>query len=369
MFANILRLGIKELRSLFADRMLLAVIAWAFTIGIYAAATGMSQELHNAPIAFVDLDRSPLSAQLADAFGAPYFQPPRTMSLSEMDLALDRGEISFAVVLPEHFQRDYGNGARPRYRSISTPPTCRNPSSARAISSRSSRRSSTTAATARRRPAPLPGYPGALQSQPHRAVVRWRDGGHQQRHHAVHHPGRRGLHPRTRARYARAHDGDADQRLRDHGEQGVGQRAGGADRRDAVAAFHGSAGDAGAGGRLLAAVRGCGRAVPAVDRLDRHFPGHPGAFDAAVRPAHHPRGDSAAVALGGVTPRESMPVLVQNIMDLAPTPHFISLAQAVLFRGAGFELVWQQFLAIAAIGLVFFLIALARMRKTVAQVH
>lgn len=160
MFANILRLGIKELRSLFADRMLLAVIAWAFTIGIYAAATGMSQELHNAPIAFVNLDRSPLSAQLADAFGAPYFQPPRTMSLSEMDLALDRGEISFAVVLPEHFQRDYGNGARP---SIQVNIDATNMSQSfigAAISSRSSRRSSTTAATARRRPAPSPWLPG-----------------------------------------------------------------------------------------------------------------------------------------------------------------------------------------------------------------
>ena len=53
MFSNIFRLGIKELRSLMADRMLLAIIVWAFSIGIYAAATGLSQELHNAPVAVV----------------------------------------------------------------------------------------------------------------------------------------------------------------------------------------------------------------------------------------------------------------------------------------------------------------------------
>ncbi len=39
---------------------------------------------------------------------------------------------------------------------------------------------------------------------------------------------------------------------------------------------------------------------------------------------------------GGMTPRESMPSLVQNIMQIAPTTHFVNLAQAVLYRDAGF---------------------------------
>ena len=40
---------------------------------------------------------------------------------------------------------------------------------------------------------------------------------------------------------------------------------------------------------------------------------------------------------GGMTPRESMPEWVQQIMLGAPTTHFVMLAQGILFRGAGLE--------------------------------
>jgi ABC-2 type transport system permease protein len=68
---------------------------------------------------------------------------------------------------------------------------------------------------------------------------------------------------------------------------------------------------------------------------------------------------------GGMTPRESMPAVVQTIMLAAPTTHFVKFAQAILYRGAGLDVVWPQFLAITAIGAVFFLVALARFRKSV----
>ncbi|MNE39075.1 Inner membrane transport permease YhhJ [compost metagenome] len=70
---------------------------------------------------------------------------------------------------------------------------------------------------------------------------------------------------------------------------------------------------------------------------------------------------------GGTTPRESMPELVQQIMLLAPTTHFVSLAQAILYRGAGLSIVWPQFLAIIAIGSTFFAGALWRFRRTIGQ--
>ena len=53
---------------------------------------------------------------------------------------------------------------------------------------------------------------------------------------------------------------------------------------------------------------------------------------------------------GGMTPRESMPEWVQQIMLAAPTTHFVMLAQGILFRGAGLDAVWPQFLALAVIG-------------------
>jgi len=54
---------------------------------------------------------------------------------------------------------------------------------------------------------------------------------------------------------------------------------------------------------------------------------------------------------GGTSPPDSMPLAVQAIMLAAPTTHFVSLAQAILFRGAGLAVVvWPQLLAIVAIG-------------------
>ena len=46
---------------------------------------------------------------------------------------------------------------------------------------------------------------------------------------------------------------------------------------------------------------------------------------------------------------------------------FVAAAQAILYRGAGLDVVWPQFLAILAIGAVFFLVALGRFRKTITR--
>ncbi len=70
---------------------------------------------------------------------------------------------------------------------------------------------------------------------------------------------------------------------------------------------------------------------------------------------------------GGSTPRESMPEFAQAVMLAAPTTHFVSSAQAILYRGAGLEAVWPQLLALVAIGTVFFVIALTRFRKTIGM--
>jgi len=68
---------------------------------------------------------------------------------------------------------------------------------------------------------------------------------------------------------------------------------------------------------------------------------------------------------GGSTPRESMPQLAQDLMLAAPTTHFVAAAQAILYRGAGLEVVWPRFLSLVVIGSLFFLVALARFRKTI----
>ena len=65
---NVFRLGVKELWSLLRDPMMLVLIAYTFSLSIYVAATAMPESLHNAPIAIVDEDGSPLSARIVASF-------------------------------------------------------------------------------------------------------------------------------------------------------------------------------------------------------------------------------------------------------------------------------------------------------------
>ena len=53
---------------------------------------------------------------------------------------------------------------------------------------------------------------------------------------------------------------------------------------------------------------------------------------------------------GSNTPLESMPRVLQTIMQVSPSTHFVSFAQAILYRGAGFGVVWPDYVAVAAIG-------------------
>jgi len=69
---------------------------------------------------------------------------------------------------------------------------------------------------------------------------------------------------------------------------------------------------------------------------------------------------------GSSTPMESMPVWLQYTMRIiSPTPHFVSFAQAVLFRGADFSLVWRPLLAMLIIGSVYFVFAMSRFRRVI----
>ena len=111
--SNIYRLGIKELWSLLRDPIMLALVVLAFTAAIYSAATAMPETLHQAPIAIVDEDDSPLSARIVSAFYPPYFLPPTLLSLNEVDPAMDAGKYTFALDIPPNFQRDVLAGKSP----------------------------------------------------------------------------------------------------------------------------------------------------------------------------------------------------------------------------------------------------------------
>jgi ABC-2 type transport system permease protein len=54
-------------------------------------------------------------------------------------------------------------------------------------------------------------------------------------------------------------------------------------------------------------------------------------------------------------------------MQASPSTHFVKLAQAILFRGAGIDLVWRHLVPIGAIGTILFAIAWMRFRRAIAQ--
>jgi ABC-2 type transport system permease protein len=69
---------------------------------------------------------------------------------------------------------------------------------------------------------------------------------------------------------------------------------------------------------------------------------------------------------GGATPMESMPQWVQWVMQVAPTTSFVSFSQAILFRGAGLEVVWKPFTMLLIIGSILFIISMRSFRKSIA---
>jgi len=52
--------------------------------------------------------------------------------------------------------------------------------------------------------------------------------------------------------------------------------------------------------------------------------------------------------------------------QVSPTTHFVSFAQAILYRGAGVAVVWPQFVIVALIGGLFLVLALLRFRRVAA---
>jgi ABC-2 type transport system permease protein len=71
---------------------------------------------------------------------------------------------------------------------------------------------------------------------------------------------------------------------------------------------------------------------------------------------------------GSNTPLESMPPWLATVMQASPSTHFVSFAQSILYRGAGIDVVWPQFLMVALIGGLFFSLAILRFRSVAAQV-
>lgn len=368
--SNIYRLGVKELWSLIREPMMLVLIAWSFTVSIYISATAMPDSLQRASIAIVDEDGTPLSARIASAFYPPHFMPPRMVSLAEVDPGLDAGEFTFVLDIPPGFQRDVLANRSPtiqlnvdatrmsqaftgsgyiqqivlgevnefvqRYRGSAALPV-------------------DLALRARFNPALTQAWFGSLMEIINivtmlsiiltgAALIRERE------HGTIEHllvmpvtPGEimlskvwsMGLVVLFATAFSLAF---------------IVQLALQVPIEGSVLLF------------LLCAA------------LHLFATTSMGIFMATIARSMPQFGLLMILTLlplemlsGGMTPRESMPAFARDIMLAAPTTHFVSASQAILYRGAGLDVVWPQFFAIIMIGLIFFIVALTRFRKTISQ--
>jgi ABC-2 type transport system permease protein len=110
---NIFWLGIKELRSFLHDYVLLGLVIYAFSLTVVLQARSNSQELHNASIGIVDEDNSELSRRIAHAFYPPLFQLPQLIAEGDVIPFMNKGKYTFVVDIPPNFQRDVLAGHQP----------------------------------------------------------------------------------------------------------------------------------------------------------------------------------------------------------------------------------------------------------------
>ncbi|OOH94789.1 hypothetical protein BMF29_03740 [Comamonas kerstersii] len=367
---NIYRLGVKELWSLWRDPVMLILILYVFTISVYSAATAVPETLHLAPIAVVDEDRSPLSTRIVSAFYPPLFAPAEHITPRQMDAGLDQGRYTFVLNIPPNFQRDVLNGRRPDVQ-LNVDATRMSQAFSGSqyvqqivlgeVNEFVQRQRSTTqlpvelALRTRFNPALQHSWFGSLTQVINdvtllaiiltgAALIRERE------HGTIEHLLVMPVTP-------------TEIMLGKVWSMGlvvllavllslwtVIQGALNVPIAGSVPLFlTGAALNLFATTSLGIYLATLARSMPQFGLL----------IVLTVMPMQ--------LLSGGATPRESMPQLVQDLMLAAPTTHFVELGQAILFRGAGLDVVWKPFLWLALIGTALFVLALVRFRKTIGQ--
>lgn len=368
--SNIYRLGIKELWSLARDPVMLVLIAYFFTVSIYVSATAVPDSLHKAPIAIVDEDHSPLSTRITSVFFPPLFNLPETVPLAAVDPGMDAGVYTFALDIPPHFQRDVLSGQSPaiqlnvdatRMSQAFTGSSYVQQMTMDEINGFVSRHRDTAAAPvelavrARFNPNLEQAWFGSLMEIINNVTM-----------------------------LSIILTGAAIIREREHGtiEHLLVMPIAPSEIMLAKIWSMGLVVLCAATVALLVVIQGILR-VPISGSIWLFLAGASlhlfattsmAIFMATLARSMPQFGMLAVLVLlplqllsGNSTPRESMPVFVQHVMLAAPTTHFVSMSQAVLFRGAGLFVVWQQCCALLAIGIICFGTALYRFRTSIGK--
>lgn len=365
--ANVLHLGLKELRSLLRDPMMIVLILFAFTFAIYSAATAMPETLHKASIAIVDEDRSPLSTRIIDAFYPPFFLPPSLITHAEMDARMDAGLDTFALSIPAGFERDVLAGRSPALQ-LNVDATRMSQAFTGSGYIQSIVNGEVNAFVLRHQENAAPAVDLALRMRFNPELNKSWFGAVMEVINNI-------------TMLAIVLTGAALIREREHGtvEHLMVMPVTPFEIMISKVWAMALVVLAAAGLSLALVVEGLLR-VPIEGSIALFLAGTAlhlfattsmGIFLATIARSMPQFGLLLMLVLiplqilsGGMTPRESMPEIVQWIMQAAPTTHFVTLAQAILYRGAGIAVVWPQFAALAVIGAALFALSLARFRRT-----
>lgn len=377
---NILHLAVKELHSLLRDPILMLLIAFALTINIYTAATAMPETLHKAPIAIVDEDQSTLSGRIRDAFYPPYFLPPKLITPAEMDARMDAGLDTFALHIPSGFERDCLAGRKPEIQ----------------LNVDATRMSQA--------------FIGASYIQ---IIVAEEVNEFMRRHREIEQPRldlvfRAQFNPELNKIWfgsimevitaitmlSIVLTGAALIREREHGTvehmlvmpvtpfEIMASKV----LAMALVVLSGSALSLGLVVHGLLAVPIQGSLVlfftgvclhlfattslgVFLGTIARSMPQFSLLLFMVLLPMQILSGAGGLIraqtlSAGGIKQREGMTSIIDIVMQAAPTTHFVEFAQAILFRGAGLDVVWRQLASLGVIGAVLFVISLARFRRT-----
>jgi ABC-2 type transport system permease protein len=358
------------LRSFFRDWVLLALVIYSFSLAVIAQAQSSSQELHNASLAIVDEDNSELSRRIAHALLPPYFRPAQYVVERDVDHLMNTGQYTFVIDIPPNFERDVkgnhspllqvnvdatamvqaGIGSGYAQQIIATEINdflVRNqvvPTPAVTLSTRIAFNPNVTTAW-------FTSVMGIINSVTMLAIIL---------------------------------TGAAVVREREHGTM---------DHLLVMplTPFEIAMAKIWANGLIITGAVGLSLTV-VVQRilnipvagsvplfmfgamLYLFFATSVGIFLATVARTMPQLGllyMLVAMPLnllsGANTPLESMPRFLRTIMQASPSTHFVAFAQEILNRGAGLDLVWPRFLAVALIGSLFLGLALLRFRRVSAQ--
>lgn len=369
-FQNVFRLGLKEISSFARDLVLVVLIIYAFTLAIYVVAVGRKTEVRNASVAIVDADRSTLSARVKDALQPPYFQTPREIDRSEVDILMDKGHYTFILEIPPRFEADVlaGRGPSIQVNVDATAMTQAGVGTAYILQ------------IVAREMASFLKQRGSNQAIPIDPVYR-----------ALFNQNLEAIRFNTIMEIIKNVTiltmilvGAAVIREREHGtiEHLLVMPV----RPSEIVAAK-----IWANGAVVLLAAGFSLYVVAQILLQIPIAGSAQLFLAgtfvyifavaslgillATVANSMPQFGLLAIPVfvimillsGSMTPFESMPRLLQGVMHIAPSTHFVKFAQSVLYRGAGIEVVWRDLAIMSALGGIFLAAALSRFRVMLAR--